>query len=395
MKRNTKILIILFFLVLFLVLVSVGTNYVLYNNENYNTSTNKNEITNKKDDDNKKEDSGSETTPSDINDKDIDNDGDGLLKNRAQYINKKLIAPIDPDDNVYNGPENMIKKYIEVQTKGNIPTYLTDFYQYNIDTKTLSELDTINWDNMNSFDDIYQELLTTPFTKELASNVLRFRLDNGGVVLHSQSSADIYSEALEEAKKKLSKEKYGLFLEVIEYLELEKEVESWQRIFGYNFLYDIAFSHATKDNMRSAQIYFKNDNLMQHSIWLWRGDYLALGSGAEIGIYKKITIDGKEHWKAVDFEIPMTLSLYNYNNKNSINNVFSWNPVNKQWWITGFNTNYSNVDVAKQVLIGTLDFSEHKDMYESIKEPTVLNALMKDYLYFDDSTYTIFICWYE
>ena len=231
MKRNTKILIILFFLVLFLVLVSVGTNYVLNKSENYNTSTNKNEITNKKDDDNKKEDSGSETTPSDINDKDIgtfydiDNDGDGLLKNRAQYISKKLIAPIDPDDNVYNGPENMIKKYIEVQTKGNIPTYLTDFYQYNIDTKTLSELDTINWDNMNIFDDIYQELLTNPFTKELASNVLRFRLDNGGVVLHSQSSADIYSEALEEAKKKLSKEKYGLFLEVIEYLELEKEVE--------------------------------------------------------------------------------------------------------------------------------------------------------------------------
>lgn len=36
-----------------------------------------------------------------------DSDNDGLLDNEAIYVNKVMIAPIDPNPIKYNGPENM------------------------------------------------------------------------------------------------------------------------------------------------------------------------------------------------------------------------------------------------------------------------------------------------
>ena len=46
--------------------------------------------------------------------------------------------------------------------------------------------------------------------------------------------------------------------------------------------------------------------------------------------------------------MPMELYLYNYENSENINNIFSWNSEAPQWWITGFNPDYiNNVDVTK------------------------------------------------
>lgn len=45
-----------------------------------------------------------------------------------------------------------------------------------------------------------------------------------------------------------------------------------------------------------------------------------------------------DHYDAVDFELLMTLSLYNYYSRNNIGHVFSWLPTTEQWWITGFNS---------------------------------------------------------
>ena len=326
---------------------------------------------------------------------DDDTDDDGLLDGKAQYINDKIIAPIDPKPLTYSGPIGIWKKQIEAEKSGNIPTYLTDYYQYTNEDNKLSKVTEINWNSLNNDDNLFQTLIKSPYMKELASNTLRFRLDNGGVVLHSQTQEDLYTNTMNNAKKKLDKDKYGIFLKAVEVLEIEEEIETWQKEFGYNFLYDVAFRYTTNDNMRSAQLYFEDERLLDYTLWLWRGDYLALGSGAEMGIYKKRDILGKTHWDAVEFTVPMTLNLYNYYGENNIQKVFNWNPKYKQWWVTGFNTEYHNVDVKKQVLIGSVNFDEHIDMYNSLKEPTVLNSPMYDYIYFDDNTKTIWICWYE
>lgn len=63
---------------------------------------------------------------------------------------------------------------------------------------------------------------------------------------------------------------------------------------------------------------------------MWKGDYLNLNSGAEIGIASgKMTHYAKV--KAVD----MNMSLYKYDTY-SITNIVNWYPDDPQWWITGF-----------------------------------------------------------
>lgn len=66
--------------------------------------------------------------------------------------------------------------------------------------------------------------------------------------------------------------------------------------------------------------------------------------------------------KNVTFEVPMKLNLYNKCNSN-IDTIFKWEPFEKQWWITGFNPEYEPV-VENQVMIGTLDLSEHEDIWD-------------------------------
>lgn len=92
----------------------------------------------------------------------------------------------------------------------------------------------------------------------------------------------------------------------------------------------------------------------------------------------------------------MQLYLYNYNDSQHIENIFSWRPDDKQWWITGFNPAYvNNVDVTKQVLIGCVNFSGYSDMYNALKNKTDERDDIKDYIIFDDENYVVWIIWYE
>lgn len=323
-----------------------------------------------------------------------DTDGDGLLDGTAQYFNSKEIAPIDPEPLVANGPKGIWQKQIEIEKTKNIPYYLTTFYEYNIDSNFVNKIDTIDWEKLKNSDNLIDDILQLPILKEIASKFLMFRLDNGGTVLHSQTNKDIYDYLMSEAKKNLPNDKYIIFQTAIKTLKIEENLETWQKQFGFNNLYDEVFRIATNNNMQSAQFYFNDSSGNDYALWIWRGYYLALGSGAEMGLYKRNTTES-QHWDAVNFEVPMTLNLYNYYSENNIEHIFSWKPQNNQWWITGFNTNYPNVDVTKQVIIGSINFSEHKDMYNSLKEQTLKNNNLKDFIIFDDTKSTIWICWYD
>lgn len=329
-----------------------------------------------------------------------DSDGDGLLDNTPIYKNNKIIAPKDPNPLTYNGQKGMWLKHIKTEQENDAPTYLTSFFEYDPNKRLLTKIEEINWGKIRKSKNIIGDITNLPLIREIGSKFLTFRLDNGGIVLHSQSQKDIYTQVMKQAKSNLDSSTYKKFENTIKALRIEESLETWQKQFGYNKLFDEVFKIATFGNMRNKQIYFKDNKNQEHVIWLWCGDYMTLGSGAEIGIYKKNNSEALdnyniEHWDAVNFELPMTLHLYDYYTSNKIDNILNWKPNYNQWWITGFNPNFNKPNANIEVVIGSIDFSTKKQMYQSIKELNQNDINLKDYLIFDDDNYTLWINWYK
>jgi hypothetical protein len=90
----------------------------------------------------------------------------------------------------------------------------------------------------------------------------------------------------------------------------------------------------------------------------------------------------------------MTLHLYDTSTPLK-NNVFSWAPTEKQWWITGFNGFYQFPGKQNLLMIGSIDFTGHEDMFESLKEKMSDpdNGDAREYLILDETTTTAWICW--
>lgn len=152
--------------------------------------------------------------------------------------------------------------------------------------------------------------------------------------------------------------------------------------------------------MRVGKLYFNYNNNL-HIIWAWRGDYWNLGAGAEIGVYKyDRNVSGTDHFNALDFNLPMTLNLYNVSGSTA--SYFNWSPAEEQWWITGFNYRYQNPDAGQLVSLGSIDLSEHPDIYTQIKEANTVeinNTLigskkLLNYSIFDDDNKIIWV-WYQ
>ncbi len=145
--------------------------------------------------------------------------------------------------------------------------------------------------------------------------------------------------------------------------------DGWQssKYIGYNSLYDIAFSLGT--SMDKANFQFSYDS-EDYIIWAWKGDYLNLGAGAELGIYTRMEVLGvpTDHW-LVDksLAMPMTLNL-DYKGEE----IISYDPVRDdpkgqdtdKWWVTGFNPEYQDVQASDLTATYTIDFSGKKDMYD-------------------------------
>lgn len=91
-----------------------------------------------------------------------------------------------------------------------------------------------------------------------------------------------------------------------------------------------------------------------YAIWMWKGDYINLGAGAEAGIYEYA---GLGHWfTATDMAMPMELSLTYKGDE-----LYHYTPDEKQWWITGFDPSHQNVQKDEVTATVTLDFSTYED----------------------------------
>jgi hypothetical protein len=147
-------------------------------------------------------------------------------------------------------------------------------------------------------------------------------------------------------------------------------LQSWKYA-GYNSLYDSVFNGAT--SMNQAQ--FKFDyNEKQYTFWAWKGDYLNLGAGAEMGIYERANVNGNQtnHWLVnQDLAMPMTLKM-NYRGEP----IIDYDPKRddklnkegqgiKKWWVTGFNPKYEDVNATELTPTYTVNFSGNEGMYKA------------------------------
>lgn len=142
--------------------------------------------------------------------------------------------------------------------------------------------------------------------------------------------------------------------------------DCWQQYFGYTDFYDKVFKAFTIMDRRKFEfkVDTNNDGVkdQDYILWAWKGDYLNLGVGAELGVYKKWIFDPTFWTVDKDASMKMTLNLDIIKN-NKKTNLFYWAPSDKQWWITGFN--YKNH-------ISSGEISELKATYE-------VNFITKNY----------------
>ena len=131
--------------------------------------------------------------------------------------------------------------------------------------------------------------------------------------------------------------------------------QSWKPV-GYNNIYDIVFEKATQKTGTSMakDRYTFNVGEKTYAIWMWKGDYINLGAGAEAGIYEYA---GLGHWfTTTDMAMPMELSLTYKGDE-----LYHYTPDEKQWWITGFDPSHQNVQKDEVTATVTLDFSTYED----------------------------------
>jgi len=97
-------------------------------------------------------------------------------------------------------------------------------------------------------------------------------------------------------------------------------------------------------------------NGQEYVIWAWKGDYINLGAGAELGIYT----GGEPHWH-VDKSLAMSMYVeVKYNGSTIIS--FS----DYTWWITGFNPNYQNMNASSLTAIFTIRLND-PGMYNAFR----------------------------
>ncbi|ORX45938.1 hypothetical protein BCR36DRAFT_585408 [Piromyces finnis] len=128
--------------------------------------------------------------------------------------------------------------------------------------------------------------------------------------------------------------------------------DCWQSLFGYTKFYDIIFDIGTSMLPNTdGRFSYNNQNYI---LWAWKGDYINLGAGAELGIYKGGT--SLESYWAVDknLAMPMTLKVW----KNS-KQIIDWTDTH--WWITGFNPSYLNNDAKNLTVQFTVQFDIKKN----------------------------------
>ena len=131
--------------------------------------------------------------------------------------------------------------------------------------------------------------------------------------------------------------------------------DCWQRYFGYNEGYDFMFDIGT--SMKTRHFTFSYSG-KQYRFWMWKGDYINLGAGAELGIYYYGALG---HW-LVDQSKAQGMSIKLIYKGNTIVSYGAGT-----WWITGFNPEYQNVKANELTALFQVTFN-NPTMYEAFRD---------------------------
>ena len=148
---------------------------------------------------------------------------------------------------------------------------------------------------------------------------------------------------------------------------------------GYSDTYDSIFHTAC--DMRRLKYDFscadENGEDADYIVWAWKGDYLNLGAGAELGIYK-----GKGNppkWEAkINLEQDMNLKLSWRNGSGQVENIMDFSDASgATWWITGFHSGYQSKYANDIKAVFTVNFNtgsnadalaRNKRMYAALRD---------------------------
>ena len=309
-----------------------------------------------------------------------DTDSDGLMDGRAIYVDGKKVAPRDQEPKVQNGLDGIWKEHVKQYMFGNVATEYSD--DYGLEFPDLSEK-------------IYAGL---PNNQKIANAIVKG-------ILKLRETANVNETEIRNITSLIKKYCHGEIATIAgayvlnfvldtQNMAYHSQPETWQKYFGYNDFYDEIFKIAS--NMNKGYVEFNLDS-NKYRLWMWKGDYWNLYSGAEIGLYcanKKYS--GTMQYDVVDFTAPMSLSLYNYYGSSNIENIFNWTPTEAQWWVTGFsgqNAKFMDPKPNKMVTIGKIDLSGHTEIYEAIKEGRIVAENLE--LIIDEDSPYIWVNWYE
>ena len=155
--------------------------------------------------------------------------------------------------------------------------------------------------------------------------------------------------------------------------------DALQRFGGYNSVYDSVFNYVT--DMRKEFYEFKYNNML-YRFWVWKGDYLNLGAGAELGIYKKLY--NSSHWlAATNLNLFMGVTLWYDYRKRGQTKFFDYYPSGTHWWITGFNPYQQRVQACRLTAEYSVTFTNQKGMYWAFKKEMKLRS--KPWRFIDSS----------
>ena len=259
-----------------------------------------------------------------------------LITDKTKY---RIMIPIDDDLMHDNDYEDAWKSQMEAMENGNICTeYSPDRGDPNEVMNSMAEnayslvniLMEYDWivneNFINFIEFMFKDSAQGDTAEELGADFLDFIFDEDGIAYHSQ-------------------------------------VETWQKAFGYNDLYDEVFEYGSNMLVNKIPFYY-NDT--QYILWSWKGDYWNLQSGGETGIYVYNRHVGKtDHYDVASFNMPMTLSLYK-GSGSQMESIFNWAPTEDQWWVTGFNPEFTNPDPYDMTMICSVEF-ENKEIYEAFE----------------------------
>ena len=144
--------------------------------------------------------------------------------------------------------------------------------------------------------------------------------------------------------------------------------QSWRYV-GYNKAYDSVFDRAIKltGNKSDNSRFTFNVGDEEYAIWVWKGDYVNLGAGNELGIYRRMKVGGisMPHWEtAPDKAMPISLSLSYANGGGEILSV----PEQTAWWPNGFNPQVQNNNADDFTMRATMNFSSHPDLWDGFNK---------------------------